>query len=1762
MKKKLLFLLCLLMMLPAYAGQKKTFTAASLNVDGLPPTVNAAVTTVKLNPEGPQEKGTLQISKLVSQKGWDFFAVSEAFNYNDQLMSELGGVYSAGTFRSKIPTSVGISDALSMINGSKWFDTDGLNLLWRAGIEVSGEQWTLWNKRNGTTSDGADQLIAKGYRYYKVSVGTGMDIDVYIHHMDAETSEADNAAREIQMNQLVDAILASDNKRPIIIMGDTNCRYTRDRIKEIMFDRINADPRFTMHDPWIDFPRQGVFPQVGTGSIMVPRPYDGTEESHQGFQTGEVVDKIWWIENTDASCSLKALNYLQDTDFTWPDGSEISDHYPIVIDFEIEKLRDEVTGGQFYIRNVGTDKYMAAGHSWGTRGIVNKTGISISLEAAGDGNFYLSPASMYTNDKTTPYLGDNLYMDNGTALAYTLTQIEGTSYYTITRADNGQALAASDSDDLVWANADATDPAQQWEMTASQTRLENLKLEASESNPMDATFLIGGYSMPRNDSGSDQWLTLATNGGSVKSEIWSDGNNDCNSVARIYNDKISGFLANGNKSKWTLSHTDAGLPNGKYEVGCQIFSDANDATLSFNGKSVPVTKINKSGTYSLSQAGKDFENGMYKVSTTITITDNKLTTDIQKNGSNTSAGQVVFDNFYLTYLGPTAEDLAAINRVKEAIDDAQYKADQAGLSEYNNRAVVNAYESRLISGDGSKEVHNTYIALAKAATKQRTIPADMRYAILNNSFEMGDLTEWKSNATNAKVEINTKATDGAYLFKADKGSISYDFEVTMPNGIYQLSADVTPGTVLTAAGEKSAPAEGADGELVNVTLNFIISAGTTTIGAENAGAFIADNFVVTRLTDHKAVAAFALIKTAMTDATEKINRLGAPYNEGWAEKMAPYQAKIDNLDIDGDGTKEFTEIYDLLREMVFSQPTKNDAGIDIDVDYTAALVNPSFELNGGSTLGWTLMSDAGDTAAKPNSDGTYTMSGCDGNYVFNTWQDGRGTVISQTINNLPAGHYVLQATFANDENCYAYLEARDNVKVAGQRAIFQVPSAKNKGEVHILEFEVAEGTPQVTIYAGGSNNDGTFDDFGGDWYKVDNFRLIRQGDAQVCYFYKRLQKAIDETTAAATKLPEAYASQWDASDYQDLIDRHLADGHNPEYGETGTLDPMQSNGVNEINELYQRLRDLIFSQNESGADMTGAITNPSFELGDLTGWTCNMEPNSDAKVTVGVPGTPTYGTEGTDGQYLYNAYQGGTARPIHQVLPNVPAGIYTISVKIASYVGNKFFIGANDMHSEVFTTTDAEGVFNDYSFTFEVTEDQDVKIGVYPTLSDDSFDFSDTPVNNGPWYKVDNFRLKLETRLLNIGWEMETDTYGTIMLPFDVPAKDIAEKQLELYLVVGSDLPETPADPDVNELYRILELKQEYTLHANVPYIVKNVAEDKTANKPEFNFIGFLTNDESSYKPDYNLLTGTFVKHVVNDEEHHLEMTDDNIGFMLHAKSDSIGINHDAIEPYHAYIYHPWHEYREFIHGFYFEEPVLPVQWTMEGTDHGTIILPFEAEIPVEFEENGLKVYELSALGETVEYEEVTYKIFEKTEVTDKLEANTPYMVLSINALAAEKQHADAENAMYRAPEYYNADNSETFTHTFKGQAVNSEAAYNGALLTGVFKTTDVAADNHLLDETEGVFYKSAEAVKMPPYHAYITLNDENKDVVLAFVSPKDDQTTGVANILAGELGNVDVYNVSGILLRSDVAPAEALRNLAPGIYILSVGDLTVKVLK
>ena len=1728
--KKLILLLCLLCALPIMA-QKKTFTAACLNVDGLPPSVKAAgIVNVKLNEEGPQETGTLQMSKLVSQKGWDFFGVSENFNYNDQLMSEIKGVYSSGTYRGAIPSNV--TNVVPYLAGNKWFDTDGLNLLWRSNISVSDEAWYLWNKRNGITSDGADQLIAKGFRYYTVRIAAGLEVDVYILHMDAETTAADNEAREIQMTQLVDMILASDNKRPIIIMGDTNCRYTRDNLKGLMFDRINADERFDIHDPWIDFPRGGVMPDLGAGSIMVPGHFDGT--NHEAFQTGEVVDKIFYINNTNASAKLTAKSYLHDTDFTWPDGSEISDHYPIVIEFEIENVGNKLTGGAYYLRNVGTGQFLQVGGIWDTQAILSKTGRELTLteQATKDvftvnskiGDGWLSVEDNY-----------NMFVDAGNAenraqKEWTFTKNDD-GYYTITCThainNTNKKLAITAKDGIV-VNTDpnADDPNQLWEVISREQLITNLQM-ASEDNPIDATFLIKGYRFGRNDdTENNEWKQTKGSRGITAIENNSQAENY--SMYKLYNTRGTSW---GITSEATITQNVSIPLPGKYKISCDFAQGNNEGVVTANTITIPTneyTRNNSWGEASVGTVGAEFTTGKYRISQEIVITGNNLELKVSKTSTDSKTALFV-DNFELTYLGPTDEYLATLQKVKEAIDDAQSKADEAGLPSYSNRSVVDAYENRQIQGDGT---------------------------ILNNSFEMGDLTEWNaSQAQNARVVSDEKAgKDGKWHVVADGGSLTYNFEVTMPDGIYELKAMLSNGAKLTAAGKTSAPSDAAGDELKEVSLLFRLSGGTTTVGVTCDGAFTADNFILTRTGDRDTASGYELIELAMRDATERVNAMGSPYNDNW--NLSKYQQIIDNLSLEGDGTKEFYEIYDLLREQVYAQPNTDG------VDYTNAIINPSFEF--GTTRGWDTQF-IGDTGAKECANETYTMQGSVGTYLFNTWDNGSGAPISQTISGLPAGHYRVIATIGGDQDNYVFFE------VNGQRSeAKKIERAKGIGEDKAFEFDVADGTQEVTITIVGGNSDGTYNETGGCWYKVDNVRLTRHGDTKVCFFYDRLQRAINRLNVLAADLPDKYRVQWDPSDYQDLYDRHI---NGPSHDNiTEEDDPMNgSNGVAEINDLYARFRAIVFSQTETGADMTGAIGNQSFELGNLSFWNTTMEPASDTQVTKNT-GAYTVDASELDGEYLFNSWQSNKSTPVTQTISTVPAGIYRLTAKVASDPDNRFYLAVNDKPGDMLTISQDKTHFEEISVEFEVTADEagtdgaSITIGLYPSV-DGNFNPELTPLNLGPWFKADNFRLQLIGRRMDIKWAMEypEEGIGTIILPFDAEVPE----DLEIHSLIASK----PSDALGDETYyQIAELAKRTEIKANTPYIVtRKAATTKPEGAPQrraaadangvYTFSGITTHTQDTYESGF--LTGSLVAAEPTDGDRHLMMNDGNLGFILHDNSDG----QYKVEPYHAYISRntrftdgEGHD-AGFVSDVYFDEPETTVEWTMETALYGTIILPFDADEPVT---QGLTAFEITGLGEQNSYvskldnNKYEYQLIEFSRVDNEImKAYTPYLIfgaITAETTAAEDDAADAPRTL-----------------TFKGKAADGTGAtLENGLLKGVLTSGAQAETGDFVltydNRNKEVFGSIETPQEIAVNHAYIPLEKATGEApsLLFFEAPSiDDIQSGLQVVAIDSEAIVDVFSIDGITLRTGIVAAEALEGLAPGIYVLrTASGATLKVLK
>ena len=334
------------------------FTCAALNVDGLPSLIND---------DGPGADGTSTLGRIMNGLGYDFIAVSEDFAYHDELAGAMAD-YDRGTYRG------------SVSNPFEQNNTDGLGFFWkRDGITATGETIVEFNESHGGLTDGANELIAKGFRHYVVTVASGVEVDVYITHMNTFGENSTNTeddphyhAQLSQLRQLRDYVVeqAKTNRRPAIIMGDTNMRYTRHQIVTNLIDPVTSEG-LQIADPWVELRRGGVYPTWNTRSLMIRSKFAGDNENDilcADDQRGEVVDKMWYINVPGAAIQLKAIscmnnvddfasgteqasypgvtvedaegNLLENQDVTIKRVNGIADHFPVVVSFEYTR-----TGG-------------------------------------------------------------------------------------------------------------------------------------------------------------------------------------------------------------------------------------------------------------------------------------------------------------------------------------------------------------------------------------------------------------------------------------------------------------------------------------------------------------------------------------------------------------------------------------------------------------------------------------------------------------------------------------------------------------------------------------------------------------------------------------------------------------------------------------------------------------------------------------------------------------------------------------------------------------------------------------------------------------------------------------------------------------------------------------------------------------------------------------------------------------------------------------------------------------------------------------------------------------------------------------------------------------------------------------------------------------------------------------------------------------------------------------------------------------------------
>lgn len=333
-----------------------TFTAATLNADGLPEKVKfLGFISYTVNEGAPGAEGTKTLSSKIAAQGWDIVGFSEDFNYHSELASGMSG-YSWGKLNNgTIPSSV---SSLSI-----HIETDGLAFATRnSTCSFSDEYIETFKESAGNLTSGANENVDKGFRHYVVTMKDGVEIDVIITHMNTYGNDERKTAQHAQLEQVAEYInKISVNKRPIIFMGDTNCRYTRHDFQTYFWGILNSG--LVAIDPWVNFHRGGTYPASGR-SLMTRAKFAGDKDNDilcSDDQRGEVVDKIIYFNVEGASVTINATdcyndvanftkstenveyeeiwtedangNILTDQTVSYTKNIGLSDHFPVVAKF-------------------------------------------------------------------------------------------------------------------------------------------------------------------------------------------------------------------------------------------------------------------------------------------------------------------------------------------------------------------------------------------------------------------------------------------------------------------------------------------------------------------------------------------------------------------------------------------------------------------------------------------------------------------------------------------------------------------------------------------------------------------------------------------------------------------------------------------------------------------------------------------------------------------------------------------------------------------------------------------------------------------------------------------------------------------------------------------------------------------------------------------------------------------------------------------------------------------------------------------------------------------------------------------------------------------------------------------------------------------------------------------------------------------------------------------------------------------------------------
>ena len=501
--------------------------------------------------------------------------------------------------------------------------------------------------------------------------------------------------------------------------------------------------------------------------------------------------------------------------------------------------------GTYYIKNVATGKFMAAGSSWGSHAIVDDHGFDVKLATLEEGKYTID--TQISNGGVKNFL--NGEFTDGASFTWTFvatTATDGTPAFYINNGEKN--LSAQEGNQDVVLQTTDNDYAK-WVFVTEAERIAALANATAEAG-MDATWLIKGHNIGRNDTRNNTWQGSVKPGGDVTNMNAEKYNTDFDvyQTIKVPNGKyvleLQGFYRNGEIKISAPAHL-----NGSENLYAKAYANTVETSLpsvyADAGKvdaGSSVEGIEGKFPNSQADASKFFSAGAYNLALDpVVVSDGTLKIGVKKV-EKVAADWACFDNFRLTYYGEVNDVAvfkeayeAALAAAKAVVSDDTYAEvvgdERTALTaaiDANSTVAEETKEAYIAATTALNEATNTfkgakdaYVALATAKAQYKDFEvAAYKYASEEKASALADaLVATAKNAEEATAKASAlvaavrSIVESNALAEGVEGATNYTESIKNPNaealeGWTTALGEINKGAINIKTAEPFTDAEG------------------------------------------------------------------------------------------------------------------------------------------------------------------------------------------------------------------------------------------------------------------------------------------------------------------------------------------------------------------------------------------------------------------------------------------------------------------------------------------------------------------------------------------------------------------------------------------------------------------------------------------------------------------------------------------------------------------------------------------------------------------------------------------------------------------------------------------------------------------------------------------------------------------------------------------------------------------------------------------